>query len=417
MKKLSFSPKAVKPLEANPLAGLGNLDTRIALIQALIPVGLLAVEEVLAQEVVDLAGAHYQRKASAQPHRRWGQQPGSVYLADQKLPVSVPRVRNIQTHREVSLESYQALQVPRRLDEGLLLRILNGLSCRQYGACAEAVPEAFGLSPSTVSRRFIQASTRKLREFQERTLEDDDLVAVFFDGKTFAKEEMIIALGVTIEGEKIPLGFVQAASENERVCRSFIDTLIQRGLRYEAGLLVLIDGSKGLFKAITKALQGYVIIQRCQWHKRENVVAYLAPEEQRRVRKQLKTAYDQSTYEAARKGLENLKAELALVNQSALHSLEDGLEETLTLHRLGLMPYLKMSFRTTNCIESLNSQIAQRTDNVKAWKNSTQRHRWLAAALLDIQPRLRKVKGMRFLPLLREALQRELKLTTLTLSA
>lgn len=292
MKKLSFSPEAVKAVEAGPLAELGNLDSRIALIQALIPVGLLAVAEVLEQEVAGLAGAHYQRKASAQPHRRWGQQQGSVYLADQKLPVSVPRVRNIQTQREVPLESYQALQVPRRLDEGLLLRILNGLSCRQYGACAEAVPEAFGLSPSTVSRRFIQASTRKLREFQERTLEDYDLVAVFFDGKTFAEDEMIIALGVTIAGEKIPLGFVQAASENERVCRSFIDTLIQRGLRYEAGLLVLIDGSKGLFKAITKALQGYVVIQRCQWHKRENVVAYLAPEEQRRVRKQLKTAYD-----------------------------------------------------------------------------------------------------------------------------
>jgi len=226
-----------------------------------------------------------------------------------------------------------------------------------------------------------------LREFQERPLEGYDLVAVFFDGKTFAKNEMIIALGVTLAGEKIPLGFVQAASENERVCRSFIDTLIQRGLRYQAGLLVLIDGSKGLFKAITKALQGYVVIQRYQGHKRENVVAYRAPQEQRRLRKQLKTAYDQSTYEAARKGLENLKAELALVNQSVLHSLEDGLEETLTLHRLGLRPYLKMSFRTNNCIESLNSQIAQRTDNLKAWKTSSQRHRWLAAALLDIQPR------------------------------
>ena len=135
-----------------------------------------------------------------------------MYLADQKLPIQVPRVRNVNTQKEVSLESYQALQFPRHLDEGLLLRILKGLSCRQYEACAEAVPEAFGLSPSTVSRRFIQASSRKLRQFQERPLDTYDLVALFVDGKTFAEEEMIIALGVTIQGEKIPLGFVQAVT-------------------------------------------------------------------------------------------------------------------------------------------------------------------------------------------------------------
>ena len=417
MQKLSFSPEGVKALEADRVSVGGDLDTRIALIQALIPLGLQAVEDLLEQEVAQLAGAHYQRKEADQPHRRWGQQPGSVYLADQKLPLPVPRVRNMATRSEVPLESYRALQVPRHLDEGLLVRIVKGLSCRQYGACAEAVPEAFGLSASTVSRRFIQASTRKLRQFQERPLEGYDLVAMFFDGKTFAAEEMIIALGVTIQGEKIPLGFVQAATENERVCRSFIDTLIERGLRYEAGLLVLIDGSQGLYKAITKALQGYVVVQRCQWHKRENVVAYLAPEAHPRYRKKLNRAYDQCTYAAAKQALESLKPELALLNQSALRSLEEGFEETLTLHQLGLMPYLKLSFRTTNCIESLNSQIAQRTGNVKVWKNSSQRHRWLAAALLDIQPRLRKVKGMRFLPLLRQALQRQLNLVTQARSA
>jgi len=325
MKKLSFSPEAVKPVAPEAMEEVADLDTRIALIQALIPLGLHAVQDLLQQEVAQLAGARYQRKEADQPHRRWGQQQGSVYLADQKLRIQVPRVRNVETQTEVPLESYQALQ--------------------------------------------------------------------------------------------IPLGFVQAATENERVCRLFIDTLIQRGLHYEEGLLVLIDGAKGLYHAITKALKGYVVIQRCQWHKRENIVSYLAPEEQRRFRKKLKDAYDQPIYEDAKKALDNLKAELALLNQSALHSLEEGFEETLTLHRLGMMPYLKMSFRTTNCIESLNRQIAQLTDNVKAWKNSSQRHRWLAAALLDIEPRLRKVKGMRFLPLLRQAIQTELELTTQALSA
>ena len=184
----------------------------------------------------------------------------------------------------------------------------------------------------------------------------------------------------------IPLGFVQAASENERVCCQFVDALIDRGLQYQQGLLCLIDGSRGLRAALTKALSGYVAIQRCQWHKRENVIAYLPKSQQNEVRKALHNAYDKVTYTDAKAALQALKPSLALMNASALNSLEEGLEETLTLHRLGLMPQLKQSFRTTNCIESLNAMVAQRTRNVKRWNNSDQRYRWLAAAPLDIQP-------------------------------
>lgn len=228
---------------------------------------------------------------------------------------------------------------------------------------------------------------------------------------------MIIALGVTIEGEKVPLGFVQAASENERVCRQFIDDLISRGLRYEDGLLVVIDGSKGLFSAIRKALDGYVCIQRCQWHKRENIVSYLPKGQQEGTRRKLQKAYEHETEGEVRAALKAIEPELTLMNQSAVASLREGLDETLTLYRLGMMPYLKQSFRTTNCIESLNSQVGQRTRNVKVWKNSSQRHRWLGAALLDIEPRLRKVKGFRYLLMLRHALQRELNLKQRVLSA
>ena len=417
MKKLAPHDSSVKPLDAVPAEEIDALDTRIALIQALIPLGLDAVSALLQEEVTRLAGPRYQRKEADQAHRRWGGQPGSVYLADQKLPIQVPRVRNTQTQAEVLLDAYQALQSPRQVDDGLLLRVLNGLSTRQYETCAEAVPPAFGLSSSTVSRRFIKATARKLQQFQERSLADYDLLALFVDGKTFADEEMIIALGITIQGEKIPLGFIQAASENERVCRQFIQDLIRRGLRYEEGLLALIDGSQGFYNALTKALQGYVLIQRCQWHKRENVVAYLPKNEQAPLRRKLQKAYDQESYEQAKVQLDALKPGLELMNQSALHSLEEGLEETLTLHRLGLMPYLKMSFRTTNCIESLNSQVGQLTRNVKVWKTSAQRYRWLATALLDIEPRLRKVKGGHYLPMLRHAIQTELNLQPQALSA
>ena len=292
----------------------------------------------------------------------------------------------------------------------MLLRVVGGIASRSYESCAEAVPEAFGLSSSTISRRFIKASAAKLRQFQERSLSDYDLVGLFMDGKTFADQEMIIALGVTIDGHKVPLGFVQAVSENERVCRQFVDALINRGLQYHQGLLCLIDGSKGLRAALTKALSGYVAIQRCQWHKRENVIAYLPKSQQDEVRKALHEAYDKETYNDAKAALKALKPSLALMNASALNSLEEGLEETLTLHRLGLMPQLKRSFRTTNCIESLNAMVAQRTRNVKRWKNSDQRYRWMAAALFDIEPRLRRIKGYRFLLTLRLALRNHLKL-------
>ena len=199
-----------------------------------------------------------------------------------------------------------------------------------------------------------------------------------------------------------------------------IDDLIRRGLRYDQGLLVVLDGSKGLLCAVKKALKGYVRVQRCQpacrafgagrWHKRENVVSYLPQSQRPRIRCKLQKAYDCDTYEAAKAALNALKPELRLMNASALTSLEEGLEETLTLHRLGMLPALKRSFRTTNCIEALNSMAGDLTRKVKRWTHSPQRHRWMAAALLDIQPRMRRVNGYKNLPMLRHPLKNDLNL-------
>jgi len=322
----------------------------------------------------------------------------------------VPRVRDIAKGQEISLASYQALQHPRALDQGLLLRILRGLSNRDYQACAEAVAPAFGLSKSTVSRRYVRATAAQLASFQSRPLENLDLVALYIDGKSFAEEEMIIVLGVTLDGHKIPLDFVQAATENERICRQLIQRLIDRGLSYEQGLLVLLDGSKGLYAAMTKALAGYVVVQRCQWHKRENILAHLPKSQQATLRRQLQDAYAIEDYAQAKAALQRMMPKLRLINESAANSLAEGLEETLTLSRLGLVGVLKDSFRTTNCLESINSLIEQRTQKVKRWTSSNQRYRWLAAALIDIEPRLHRVKGYRHLPLLRKALQKELNL-------
>ena len=271
-----------------------------------------------------------------------------------------------------------------------------------------------GAGHSSVSRQFIQATAHKLRTFQERSLEDLDLVGLILDGKSFGKEEMVIALGITIDGQKVPLGFVEAATENEVVCRHLIQDLVDRGLQYQQGLLAIIDGSKGLFNAVTRSLKGYVCVQRCQWHKRRNVTSYLAKGQQARIKRKMQKAYENPTYNEAKADLLSLKPELTLMNQSAVKSLEEGLEETLTIHRLGMMPDLRKSFRTTNCIESVNSMAKELTRNVKRWRNSKQRHRWLAAALIDIEPRLNRVSGHKHLPMLRVALKNELKLTNET---
>jgi len=399
--------KEICELPLNPM----SVDTRAELIQALIPIGLWHVKELLEQEVRQLAGERYKRDG-LEGHDRWGEQGGSVYLLDQKLPILVPRVRNRQEGKEVRLRGYERLQEPRDRDEGVLRRILHGLSCRNYEECAAAMPEAFGMSGSTVSRRYIRASARRLKEFCERRLEGYDFVVLILDGKSFGSDEMVIALGVTRDGRKVPLGFIQTGAESERVCREMLEGLLDRGLRIEDGLLCVIDGSKGLSRAIYGAFGKKALIQRCQWHKRENVVSYLPKSMQASMRRKLQEAYQEPTYEKAKEKLGKIRKELQLINQSAVSSLDEGMEETLTLHRLGLFRELGISFKTTNCIESLMALVGQRTDKVDYWRNSGQKHRWLAATLLDIEPRLRKVKGYRYLPQLRVAIQKEIERQT-----
>ena len=396
--------KEICKLPLNPM----GVDTKAELIQALIPVGLWHVKELLEEEVRQLAGERYKRRGLP-GHDRWGTQGGSVYLLDQKLPVIVPRVRDQGKGKEVRLRSYERLQEPRDRDEGVLRRILRGLSCRSYEECAAAVPEAFGMSGSSVSRRYIRASARELKKLYERRLEGYDIVVLILDGKSFGSDEMVIVLGVTSDGRKIPLGFIQTGAENERVCREMLESLLERGLNIEEGLLCVIDGSKGLRKAIYGVLGNKVLIQRCQWHKRENVVSYLPKTMQASMRRKLQEAYQELTYEKAKEKLLKIRKELQLINQSAVNSWDEGLEETLTLHRLGLFRELGTSFKTTNCIESLMALVGQRTDKVDYWRTSDQKHRWLGAVLLDIEPRLRKVKGYRYLSQLKVALQREIE--------
>ncbi len=240
-----------------------ELDGKVELIRSLVPLGLLHVQELLDEEIRTLAGERYARKEAWTEGRRHGSNPGSVRMAGQRVPVRVPRVRRAGGG-EVPLRSYAALRGTGDVDDLLLLRVLYGISCRNYEAAAEATPGAIGLSSSTVSRRFIQASATKLRELQERDLSREDVAVLVLDGKTFGESTLVVALGITLSGGKRFLGFVETDTENAQVLTPFLRSLLERGLDISQGLLVLLDGGKGLRSAVDKAFRDRALVQRCQ---------------------------------------------------------------------------------------------------------------------------------------------------------
>jgi transposase-like protein len=400
---------AVKTLQEY---GALSIDAKVAAIQQMVPLALIHALDEIENDVRRLAGDWHKRNGLP-GYDRWGSQHGSICLHDQRIPIRYTRVRDTVNKREAPNPSYLRLhQQAAAIDEQILKRVLYGISCKNYRECAELIPQAFSLSSSTVSRKFIRATLEKLQELQERPLGGYDFVALVMDGKAFGDDELIIALGVTLGGEKIPLGFVQSGAENARVTKDFLNGLIDRGLKYDNGLLCIIDGAKGFRKAIQEVFGAHGVVQRCQWHKRENVVDYLRTDLQPAFRDKMRRAYAKDGFGEAKTALQAIKKELRLINESAVNSLEEGFEDTLTLHRLGLAKELRKSFSTTNMIESVNALIGQRTDKVDRWRNSNQKQRWVATALLNIEQRLNRVNGHRHLIMLRAALQREVQRLT-----
>ena len=358
------------------------LETRIALIQQLIPLGLMAAAEELQREVAELVGDRYSRGGKLSRH---GTNPGTILLGGQRVPIRVPRIRD--EDGEISLRSYQLLHEGVGLNENILKEVLGGLSCSRHESAMNPQEGSTGTSRSTVSRRFITASQEQLTSLMNRDLSEHDIVAIFVDGKSFADDQMVIALGVTMDGRKICLGFIQTVTENKKALTEFFRTLIGRGLRVDKGLLLIMDGAKGLHAAAREIFGGSCLIQRCQWHKRENIIGYLGKNQQPYFRKQLQKAYERPTLDEALSALSQVRSELEAINESAVRSLDEGFEETLTLHELNVFQYLGVSLKTTNCIESLNSMAGDLCGKVDYWKNSSQKQRWLASALLDIEPR------------------------------
>lgn len=388
------------------LKEIDDIDIKVSLIQALIPLGLEAVNIKLQEEVKSLAGERY---THGKENVRWGKQGGSVYFLDQKVPVTIPRVRDKLNNMEVPLAYYHKLQEPYKEGEQIFKKLLNGLSTHKYRESAELIPEVFGISASNVSRRFKYASAIKLKQLQERRLDKYDFVAIFIDGKRYADDGLVVAIGIITEGKKIVLGIEQTATENHRPISRFLEKLIERGLHCEEGLLFIIDGSKGIAKAIDDVFPTCGVIQRCHYHKVENVVSYLPRGTQGIWRAKLRTAYKNTSYETAKKSLMKLYDELYNINPSAASSLQEGMEETLTLHKLQLYEELGKSFTSTNCIESVMSQLGQYTDKVDRWRGGSHIQRWAASGLLALEPRLNKVKGFRYLYLLQTKLREEIE--------
>lgn len=385
-------------------------EVKMALIEHHMELARMLVREILDEEVCQLAGDRYSReKPYGGRYSRWGSNPGSVRIAGERVPVEVPRIRDTHQQQCRRLESYEALHDGIELSDQLYDNVLLGLATGDYDRVSSQFVDGFGLSQSSVSRAFQERSRQALEEFERRSLKGYDFVGLWIDGKTQAREQIVIALGLTIKGEKVPLGFVQATTENAPAVKGLLRDLVGRGFSFTEGLLCVIDGSKALASAVKEVFGDGAIIQRCQWHKRENVVSYLNESDKETYRRRLQRAYQESDHDQAMKALMEIHRELKPINLSAANSLMEGLEETLTLQRLGLFDLLGKSLKTTNGIENLNSQLGKYTGRVKHWKSSDQRHRWVAAGLLEIEKKMRCIDNFKQLPLLRKSLQEEIR--------
>ena len=390
------------------------IEVKVSILQQHLSICQLVINQILEEEVKYLSGQRYSHdKPHEGKYSRYGFNPGSVNIGGKKLKIEVPKVRNEQSGSFQSLETYQELKKLDDLDEQTMQGVLHGLSTRDYGSVIDYLEEGFGLSKSSVSSKFIKASSECLKEFESRDISHHKIVAIFIDGKYLMRQQMIIVMGITQDGEKIVLGFLQTTTENSKAIGQLFIQLKERGLRYQEGLLFVIDGAKGIKKAIEEHFEGTSVIQRCIWHKRENVLSYLHESMHEEIKKAYHQALSEINYKEAKEAMQQLINQLKKINLQASRSLEEGLEELLALHKLNANENFSISFSTTNCIESLNSQLKKYVGRVTNWSSSEQRYRWVASALLKIELRMKKVHNFKHIKKLKTAIQTYLKIENL----
>ena len=369
--------------------GVGNL---------LRETGLALMQTVMEEEVRHLAGERHQQHEERRAHR-WGKEDGYCVVDGQKVPIQKTRLRT-PDKREQRLGSYELFQRSGPLQAGVWDKMMRGLSTRNYGAVVKDFHNAYGVEKSAVSENFIAASREKVKQLMERPLGELRLCAVLIDGTPFKDRQMIAALGIGCDGTKTVLGIREGATENTAVVSALLSELVERGLDFSTPRLYVLDGGKALAAAVRKHAGEAAFIQRCQVHKKRNVVDHLPDEHKADVRRKMQNAYAMADYADAKRALEQLHRELMDLNPSAARSLEEGMEETLTVHKLRVPDQLRRTLCCTNVIESAFSIVETVCRNVKRWRDGDHIERWVGSGLLVAERQFRKVIGHRQIPLL-----------------
>jgi putative transposase len=367
--------------------------------------GLKVAGLLLEEEVNRRCGSRYER-ALERTVTRYGHQQGVVVIAGQKLPVQRPRIRYTRRCGEAELENYAPLQSPEAMPQSVLKRLVRGVSCRDYEGVVDMAREGFGVKKSSVSRSFVKASAKGVRELAERRFDGVRFAVIYVDGTPYAGEMMVAALGITENGEKRLLGVRQGATENAAVCTALLESLCERGLDTSRPMLLVLDGAKALRAAVKRVWGDKALIQRCQVHKKRNVQEHLPQKHWEALSQQLHAAYQETDYDRALKGLKTTARWLERLNPDAAASLREGMEETLTVVRLGVPELLRRTLATTNPIESAFSVAENVTRRVKCWREGDMRQRWCTAGLLRAESKFRRVKGYRHMPQFLRALER-----------
>lgn len=388
------------PLSIEALAEFARESLRSFAIE----VGLKLAECLLEDEVARRCGARHERQTT-RSETRHGHQPGYVTLGGQKVRVSKPRIRSTHPGQgEAELENYALLQSPDAMPEATLRRMVNGVSCRRYEQVVDLARTGFGVKKSSVSRGFVRASANEVQQLSERRFDNERFVVIFIDGKMYAGETMLVALGITASGEKKVLGLRQGATENATVVTALLEELRERGVKTDAPTLFVLDGAKALRAAVARVWGKFGVVQRCQTHKRRNIEAHLPEKHHDELSRQLSLAWQETDHRQALKLLRTTVQWLRRLSPDAAASLEEGLEETLTVVRLNVPALLRQTLSTTNPIESAFSVAESVTHRVKRWRDGDMRQRWCVAGLLDAESRFKRVKGHKQLATLIQAL-------------
>ena len=381
------------------------VDTRTELFELAMRSGLQVFTAMLEADRTAICGRRYAHEPD-QPASRAGTAPSEVVLGGRKVAIQRPRVRTAAG--EVPLPTFQTMAATDPLNRRVVEQMLVGVATRQYARSLEplaAEMRSRGTSKSAVSRRFVAQTRAQLESWQARPLEDLALAVLLLDGVHVGEHCLIVAVGVTEDGTKHALGLWDGATENSTLCQSLLSNLQSRGLRTDRSLLVILDGSKALHKAVRAMFGEAALVQRCQIHKLRNVLDHL-PERQRPwVKAILQRAYRQDDIATAKRLLQDLARRLDGGYPSAAESVREGLEDTLTIIGLRLSPALRRSLSTTNAAESLISRTRHVKRNVKRWQGGQMVLRWVAAGVLEAVKGFRRLKGHKEMPTLVTALR------------